>query len=105
MAQKKVIQKILTLATRQYPDAKVYLYGSQARHEAASQSDWDLLILLNIDRVSFALETNIMDAFYEIELETGEIVSPLIYPKHEWITRYRQTPLYESVEREGIRLR
>ena len=100
-----VIQKVLELAASQYPDAEVYLYGSRAREEATPLSDWDLLVLLSNEHVSFALETSIMDAFYEIELETGEIISPLIYPKSMWTTQYYQTPLYENIEREGIRLR
>ena len=105
MTQPEVIQKILNLAASQYPDAEMYLYGSRARKEAGPLSDWDLLVLLSIERVSFALETTMMDAFYEIELQTGEVISPLIYPKSIWITQYCQTPLYENIKREGIRLR
>jgi hypothetical protein len=33
-----------------------------------------------------------MDELYNIELETGQIMSPLIYPKKEWNTKYRITP-------------
>ena len=105
LEQNQVIQKILELTSHRYPDAEVYLYGSQARQAATSLSDWDLLILLNASHVSFALETKIMDEFYEIELETGQIVSPLIYPKQVWFSNYRQTPLFENIEKEGIRLR
>ena len=63
-----------------------------------------LLILLNLKQIPFALETKIMDEFYDIELETGEILSPLIYPKEEWNVKYRQTPLYENIKNESIRL-
>ena len=103
--QDNIIQKILELASGKYPDAEVYLYGSRARKEATPWSDWDLLILLSASSVPFALETKIMDEFYEIELETGEIVSPLIYSKEEWFNDYSQTPLFETIEKEGIRLR
>jgi predicted nucleotidyltransferase len=101
----KIIQQILELTASQYPDAEVYLYGSQARGDAKPLSDWDLLILLNAKSVPFLLETKIMDEFYEIELETGAIISPLIYPREEWSNKYNHTPLFENIEKEAIRLR
>ncbi len=45
-----------------------------------------------------------MDDFYEIELETGEILAPFIYQKEEWETRYTATPLYENILMDGILL-
>ena len=32
-------------------DAKVILFGSRARNEAMANSDWDILVLLNKDKV------------------------------------------------------
>ena len=102
--QNETVQQILVLTASKYPDAEVYLYGSRAREEARTLSDWDLLILLNVDCVPFVLETSVMDDFYQLELATGEIISPLIYPKKVWATRYRYTPLYENIQEEGVRL-
>ncbi|KOH42762.1 DNA polymerase III subunit beta [Sunxiuqinia dokdonensis] len=87
------------------PDSEVYLYGSQARGNARKLSDWDLLILLNSANVSFDFETKFMDEFYELELKTGEIFSPLIYSKDDWNSNYSITSLYENIQREGIRLK
>lgn len=67
-------------------------------------SDWDLLILLNTPNVLFDVETKFMDAFCELELKTGEIFSPLIYSKNDWNSNYSITPLYENIQKEGIRL-
>lgn len=100
-----IIRKIQELTSNKYPDAEVYLYGSQARGDAKQISDWDLLILLNTKNVPFTLETKIMDEFYEIELETGEIFSPLIYSKEEWHHKYNHTPLFENIQNEAIKLR
>ncbi|MDY0313949.1 MAG: nucleotidyltransferase domain-containing protein [Bacteroidales bacterium] len=94
----------MDLSRAKYPDAEIYLYGSRARGDEKPLSDWDLLILLNLKNISFALETKIMDDLYEIELETGEILSPLIYSKEKWNVKYRQTPLYENIKNESIRL-
>lgn len=103
--RERVVQKILDLSRRKYPDAEIYLYGSQARGDAKPLSDWDLLILLNSENIPFSLHTEMMDDFYDIELATGQVMSPLIYPKEEWNTKYRITPLFENIKNEGIRLK
>jgi predicted nucleotidyltransferase len=87
------------------PDSEVYLYGSRAKRTARKLSDWDLLILLNRPKISHELETKFMDDFYEVELETGEIISPLIYSKSDWNNKYAITPLFESIKNEGIKLK
>jgi predicted nucleotidyltransferase len=87
------------------PDSEIYLYGSQARGNAKKLSDWDLLILMSKQNISFDFETKFMDEFYEIELETGEIISPLIYSKSDWNENHSITPLFENIHKEGIRIK
>lgn len=100
----KIINRILRLTYKTDPKSEIYLYGSQARGDSHKLSDWDLLILLNINKIPFALETSLMDEFYEIELETGEIISPLIYSKKDWEENHSFTPLFENIKKEGIRI-
>ncbi|MEX0812651.1 MAG: nucleotidyltransferase domain-containing protein [Chitinophagales bacterium] len=100
-----IIQKIVALSSNKHPDAEVYLYGSQARGDANPLSDWDLLILLNRKSIPFTTETIIMDDFYELELQTGQIISPMIYSKEEWENKYQQTPFFESIQKESIKLK
>jgi len=103
--KKNVIELIKKLSHSKYPDSEVYLYGSRARGDAKSDSDWDLLILLDEPNISFELETKIMDDYYELELETGEVIAPLIYSKHDWTTSHTISSLYQNVERESIKLK
>lgn len=86
------------------PQAEVFLFGSRARGTAKPTSDWDLLILLNTDTVSFDTETQLMDIFYDLELETGQVISPLIYTKEQWSQKRVNTPLFHAIEKEGVRL-
>ena len=46
-----------------------------------------------------------MDDIYDLELETGEIISPLIYSKSDWNEIHSITPLYENIQKEGIRIK
>jgi uncharacterized protein len=100
-----IVQRIITVANRTAPDSEVYLYGSRARGKARKLSDWDLLILLKSANISFDFETKFMDDFYEIELETGAVISPLIYSKQQWMEDYASTPLFENIQKEGIRIK
>jgi predicted nucleotidyltransferase len=103
-ASQKIIDKIKKLGNTDYPDSEIFLYGSRARGDAGIESDWDLLILLKEKNISFERETAIMDDFYELELETGQIFSPMIFSKYDWKNKYFITPLYQNIDKDGIQL-
>jgi len=86
------------------PSAKVYLYGSKARGTSGKESDWDLLILLSGERVTPEKEKAITDPIYDLEFDTGEVISPMVYSEKEWHGKYRVTPYYKNVMREGTLL-
>jgi hypothetical protein len=39
---------------------------------------------------------------YDIEFDTGTIISPLVYSKKFWEHEHRVTPFYENVKKEGV---
>lgn len=98
-----ILRRIKDVVDRNAPNADVFLYGSRARGDSRIHSDWDLLILLNSQNISFDFETKFMDEFYEIE--TGEVISPLIYTKNYWNKNHSITPLFENIQKEGIRIK
>jgi len=100
-----IINKIVKLAQANFPNSEIFLYGSRARNDSRKDSDWDLLVLLNTTLLSFSNEQKILDDFYELELESGEIFSPLIYTKSDWESKHFFTPLYENIQNEGIRIK
>jgi len=99
-----IISRVKQMAGEKYPEAKISLFGSRARGDAKNDSDWDFLILLPASKSGFERHKEIMDAFYEIELETGEVLAPFIYNKEDWETKYIGTPLYENILNDGISL-
>lgn len=62
------------------PDAELRLYGSRARGEAQPDSDWDLLVLVP----DLSLKGAIRDALYDLELQHGAVLSPLILDQAQW---------------------
>jgi uncharacterized protein len=100
----KILNQIKRIVKDKEPSAKIYLYGSRSRGTAKDNSDWDLLILLNKDDISNDDEREITYPLYDLEFDTGEVISPMIYTEREWNTKYKVTPFYQNVMREGILL-
>jgi len=86
------------------PDAILILYGSYARGDYNEESDIDLLILVDKEKVTRDDKIKITYPLYDIELDTGILISSIVYSKKFWQTEYKVTPFYENVNREGIRL-
>jgi uncharacterized protein len=102
VSKQSMLQMISKRVKQKDPLAEVILFGSRARNEAQEHSDWDILILLNQNQVSRKLQKEFRDSLFEIELETGEPISTLIFSKKEWEEKHKSTPLYFNVYKEGI---
>ena len=88
---------------RLFPEARTILYGSQARNTARLDSDIDLLILLpdTFQGTEFVQRRNeIMDHLYDIEIDEGVEISPMVLIKKVWEDRV--SPFSVAVNREGI---
>ncbi len=99
-----LLEKIKSIILTAEPSAKIYLYGSQAKGTAHADSDWDLLILLNQKKISPSIENQITSPLYDLEFESGEIISPMIYSESEWNSKYKITSFYQNVMSEGYLL-
>ncbi len=102
--QNELIQRISSSIHNIDETAEVYLFGSRARGESHSSSDWDLLILVDDEKVTNGVEDKFRNQLFEIELEIGQIISLLIYPKTDWNTKLSITPLYKNISKEGVRI-
>jgi len=102
--KEKILLRIKQLVIIAEPSATVILYGSHARGENKKQSDIDLLILIDNDKVTYSDEKRIKYPLYDLEFETGKVISPLIFSRKDWETRHSITPFYKNVKKEGIQL-
>ena len=102
MRRTQVVERIRQAAHKMGPLVKTILYGSEARGDAHPDSDIDLLVLVDKDKLSYADKDSIIAPVYDIELETGVIISTLIMPRKEWENRPFLTPFQYNVNKEGI---
>ena len=86
------------------PEADVILYGSRSRGDAVSESDWDILVLVDAP-VDDQRTDRIRHRLYELEWECGEVISSIVRSREEWHSRpYQAMPFHQRVQQEGTRL-
>jgi predicted nucleotidyltransferase len=96
-----ILQLIKKSVKSTEPDAIVILYGSYARGDYKEDSDLDILVLIDKDEITRSDQKRIKYPLYDIEFDTGTIISALIFSKKDWGMSHRITPFYENVVREG----
>jgi len=98
------LSRIKQIVAATEPKATVILFGSYARGDNKRDSDIDILILVDKDRVTYSDEKRIKYPLYDLEFETGRVISPIVFSRQDWEIRHRVTPFYKNVKREGVLL-
>lgn len=104
MNRKELLNRLRILVKRVVPNSQAILYGSEARGESDSQSDIDVLILVDKETVSPKEEDAITAPLYDLEIETGTIISPIVMTLKDWDAAKRKTMLYHNIMKDGVLL-
>lgn len=102
MKRVQIVEQIRKALRRVAPDAKAILYGSEARGDARPDSDIDLLVLVDGNRLTVAEEERIIAPLYDIEIETGVQINARVVLKKMWENLPFRTPFHINVMNEGI---
>ena len=104
MKRDELIEQIRHAVHEVEPEAEIILYGSRSRGEALAESDWDFLILVD-GHIDDERTDRIRHRLYEIEWESGEVISSIVRDRAEWNSDlYRAMPFHQRVQQEGMRL-
>jgi uncharacterized protein len=104
MDRKEMIYRIKSGIKEIDPKAEIILYGSRARGDNHPDSDWDILVITPREKITFDYESELRNPIFNLELETGQIISLIVYRKSDWTKKMTHSPLYSNVKKEGIKL-
>lgn len=85
--------------------SEVIVYGSFARGDYDEHSDIDIMILVNSDDSSMKLfQDELCDEAFELEMQYGRVVSPIIIGKDFFDYWSDTLPFYKNVRNEGVKV-
>ena len=97
-----VLQHIREMLARTLPEyATAKLYGSQARGEARSDSDWDILIVMDKGELLPSDYDKVTYPLTKLGWDLGAEINPIMYTKKEWEAS-KITPFYHNVVQDAI---
>lgn len=83
--------------------SKIILYGSYARGDYKKNSDVDVMILVTMpDSEIKKIENEIYDLAFDIEMDTGVDIFPIIKNEEHYMYWVDTLPFYKNIKKEGI---
>lgn len=83
--------------------SKVVVYGSYARGNYQDNSDVDIMVLVNLSEMEInKLENDVYDAAFDIEMDTGIDISPIVKSEAQYEYWVDVLPFYKNIQKEGL---
>ncbi|MGN0247251.1 MAG: nucleotidyltransferase domain-containing protein [Lachnospiraceae bacterium] len=83
--------------------SKIIVYGSYARGDYHQYSDVDVMILVKMSEEEIKqIENTIYDIVFDIQMETGVDISPIIKNEDQYEYWVDVLPFYRNVRDEGV---
>ena len=101
--ERAALRQLKEILSQELGSVALSLFGSKARGQAALDSDVDVMI--EIPELNPEIESRIDDVIFEINLRYDVLISAILFGRKELEDGpLAESPLYKSVEKDGIRL-
>ncbi len=83
--------------------SKVIVFGSYARGDYCDNSDVDIMILVKLSEEEIKkMENEVYDLAFDIEMDTGIDISPIIKNEAQYEYWVDVLPFYQNIREEGV---
>jgi predicted nucleotidyltransferase len=83
--------------------SKIIMYGSYARGDYNQSSDIDIMVLVHLSEEDIKSKENMVyDIAFDLEMETGLHISPIIKSESQYDYWVEVLPFYKNIQKEGI---
>jgi predicted nucleotidyltransferase len=97
----RVLKDFASRIRREFPEARVWAFGSRVRGDAQSHSDYDMCVV--IDRLNEDADRRICDIAFEVGWENDVLITTVTYSQEQFEHGpWSVSPLVLSIQREGI---
>ncbi len=101
-SNEEIIQQVKGIVYKYDKYADITFFGSRKRGDWHDESDWDFLILSDIEVTEKMKDSLRTDILHEIEFKTFECIQTIWHNKKVWEEDYWVTGIYQSIKEEGI---
>jgi len=109
MCNENTLQKILDIATENMKElfgeklCSIVLFGSYARGDYDDESDIDIFVMVDMDKVEMAeYRDTVSDLLFEIDLEYDVLLSAKLQDKATFEAWENVLPFFMNVKKEGV---
>lgn len=101
--EKKALNDLKTKLIKNYKVLDLRLYGSKAKGIDVSDSDIDVMIIL--EDYTSSIESEIDDLIFDINLKYNCFITALFFSHKELeVGPLSESPIYKKIQKEGITL-
>jgi predicted nucleotidyltransferase len=92
-SQQEILAKIKSVVLEEIPDAQLYLFGSMVTGKVHEESDWDILVLTQMDYPK-SVGKKIDERLFSFSIAAASIFSFIITTRESWLNH----PGYYSLQ-------
>lgn len=98
---KQIFTQFATLVRQQFPDARIWAFGSRVKGTATQESDLDVCVVVHAK--DDAIKRNIRDVSWQVGFDHDLVISTIIYSDEEFERGPCSfSPIVKTILHEGV---
>ena len=98
---KRILTEFATLVRQQFPDARIWAFGSRVKGTATKESDLDVCVVVHSK--NDAIKRSIRNVSWQVGFDNNLVIATIIYSDEEFeCGPCSFSPIVKTILREGV---